>query len=344
MHYIDFYETATIPAAQPRPAVFLVENDPAAQELLGSFIRAQGFEVTNVATAEQALALVREGLRPILITKLRLPGMDGLALCRELRSNEFDGYVYIIVLTGQRAHDGVVAALRAGADDYLCRDVSREELAARLQTALRIITLEQRLRMALNQQRRLAATDALTGLPNRRAFSKHLNAEFKRAVRFDEDLAVLLLDIDHFKHINDQYGHAIGDAALKAVASRVAISLPRSFDFFARLGGEEFAVVLPQTDTEGAALVAERLRSAVAETPFQCGDHLISITVSIGVSAWSERRGITAATPEDVLDLADQRLYVSKRAGRDRVTSTSPLDAQPRSLCEVGLMGADARR
>lgn len=311
-----------------------MEDDPATSELLSRFISAEGFEVTNAATAVQALALVRNESIPIVITDLQLPGMDGLALCRELRSHQLDGYVYIIVLTGQQVHGGVVAALRAGADDYLYKGVSREELAARLQSAVRIVSLEQRLRLALDQQRRLASTDALTALPNRRAFSKYFNAEFKRAVRFDEDLAVLLLDLDHFKLVNDKHGHTIGDQVLKAVATRVAKSLPRSFDFLARLGGEEFAVILPQTDLEGAAVLAERLRRAVADTSFPCNGHLISITVSIGVSAWSERRGIVASTPEDVLELADQRLYASKRSGRNRVTSTLPRDAQPRSLSD----------
>jgi two-component system, cell cycle response regulator len=273
---------------------------------------------------------VREGFYRIVITDLQLPGMDGLALCGEVRSLELDGYIYIIVLTGQLVHEGVVTALRAGADDYLNKGVSREELAARLQTAVRIVSLEQRLRLALDRQTRLAASDALTGLPNRRAFSKHLNAEFKRAVRFDDDLAVRLLDIDHFKLVNDQHGHAMGDDVLKAVAHRVAKSLPRAADFFARLGGEEFAAILPQTDVKGAVVVAERLRGVVAETPFQCGDQLIPITISIGVGAWSERRGFMAASPEDVLDLADQRLYASKRSGRNRVTSASPSDAPRR--------------
>jgi two-component system cell cycle response regulator len=330
----DFNETTVILASQPRPGVLLVEDDPATCELLSHFIRAEGFEVTDAATAEQALELVRKESIPIVITDLQLPGMDGLELCRELRSQQFDGYVYIIVLTGQPRRGGVVAALRAGADDYLQKDVSREELAARLQTAMRIVSLERQLRLALNQQRRLALTDALTAVPNQRAFSKHFNAEFKRAVRFGEDLAVLLLDVDHFKLVNDQHGHTIGDHVLKAVATRVAKSLPRSFDFFARLGGEEFAVILPQTDLDGAAALAERLRGVVADNPFQCGGQLISITVSIGVSAWSERRGIVASTPEDVLELADQRLYASKRSGRNRVTSTLPRDAQPRSLSD----------
>lgn len=326
----DANDTTVIQALQPRPAILLVEDDAATRELLSQYIRAEGFEVTGAATAEEALTLVREGVFPIVITDLQLPGMDGLALCRELRSLELDGYVYVIVITGQLVHEGVVTALRAGANDYLHKGISREELAARLQTAVRIVSLEQRLRLALDQQRRLAASDVLTGLPNRRAFSKHLNAEFKRTVRFDDDLAVLLLDIDHFKLVNDQHGHDIGDDVLKAVANRVAKSLPRALDFLARLGGEEFAAILPQTDLEGAAAVAERLRSVVAEAPFQCGDHLIPITISIGVGAWSERRGFMAATPEDVLDLADQRLYASKRAGRNRVTSTSPHEAQPR--------------
>lgn len=328
---IDSDDTTQLLALPQRPAVLLVEDDPLASELLAAVLSAEKVPFIQASSAEDALALMQTRFCPIVITDLHMPGMDGLALCRELRAAKLPGYVYIIVLTGAR--ENVVDALQAGADDYLDKGVSRAEFVARLQTAERIVMLEYRLRTTLDQQRRLAASDGLTGLPNRRAFAKHYNAEFKRAVRFNEDLAVILLDIDYFKRINDRYGHAVGDEVLKQFAQRVSAALPRSFDFVARLGGEEFVVLLPQTDLLGAVTVAERLRMAVAEKPFQIGEHVVPATVSIGVSSLTERSGGESVTPEDVLDVADRRLYASKESGRNRVTSASPV--RPRSLMDV---------
>jgi two-component system cell cycle response regulator len=328
---LDSDDTTQLLVLPQRPAVLLVEDDPLASELLATLLSAEKVPFIEARSAEDALAIMQTRFFQIVITDVHMPGMDGLALCRELRAAKLPGYVYIIVMTGARAN--VIDALKAGADDYLDKGVSRAELMARLQTAERIVMLESRLRTMLDEQRRLAASDGLTGLPNRRAFAKQYNAEFKRAVRFHEDLAVVLLDIDYFKRINDRYGHGVGDEVLKQFAQRVSAALPRPFDFIARLGGEEFVALLPQTDLPGAVTVAERLRLAVANTPFQIGEHVVPATVSIGVSSLNERSGGDAVTPEDVLDVADQRLYASKESGRNRVTSALP--SRPRSLTDV---------
>lgn len=328
-------DTTQILELPQRPSVMVVEDDPLACEWVASVLRAEGFPVTEVSSAEAALAIMQTRFFQIVVTDIQMPGMGGLALCRELRAAQLPGYVYIVVMTGDDAHESVVAGLQAGADDYVHKGVPHAELAARLQTAERIVTLEHRLRLTLDKERRLAASDALTGLPNRRAFSKHFNAEFKRAVRFKEDLSVALLDIDHFKLINDRYGHAVGDEVLKQFAVRIGSRLPRTFDFFARLGGEEFVLLLPQTDLAGAAAVAERLRQAVAAEPFQIAEQVVPVTVSVGVSALNESTVGEGLTPEDVLDLADQRLYASKKAGRNCVTSTLTRASQPRSLRDL---------
>jgi len=316
-------DTTQLHPLPQRPAVLLIEDDQLARELLASVLRAEGFPLLEVSSAEEALAIMQTRFVQVVVTDIEMPGMDGLALCRDLRGAQLPGYVYIIVVTGDDARERVVAALQAGADDYLHRGVSRAELAARLQIAERIVMLERRLRFTLARERWLAGSDALTGLPNRRTFARRFKAEFKRAVRFKEDLAVALLDIDHFKLINDRRGHAVGDEVLKQFALRITAALPRAFDFFARLGGDEFVVVLPQTDLAGASTIAERLRQAVASEPFQITERLVSVTVSIGVSAHSECLVGGGLTSEDVLDLADQRLYVSKNSGRNCVTHAS---------------------
>jgi diguanylate cyclase (GGDEF)-like protein len=184
----------------------------------------------------------------------------------------------------------------------------------------------------LEARARQAATDALTGLPNRRAFDRQFNAEFKRARRFGEALSVLLIDVDHFKLINDRHGHLVGDDVLRHLGGTLRTSLPRQFDILARFGGEEFAVVLPHTDREAALLVAERLRTSVEGTSLQTCAGARLITISIGIGHLSTRASADPLTTHDLLDEADRCLYESKRQGRNRVTAYPP--SEPRSLAD----------
>jgi diguanylate cyclase (GGDEF)-like protein len=319
----------TLPA---RPAILLVDDDEATRELVSTYAEQQGYPIHGCQSAEEALKRLRENFCPIVITDLNMPGMGGLAFCRELRARKWPGYTYIVMLTGNQEH-GAIAALEAGADDCVRKDAPPAELKARLRVAERIVTLEHRLRRTLEARARQAATDALTGLPNRRAFDRQFNAEFKRARRFGEALSVLLIDVDHFKHINDQHGHLFGDDVLRSLASTFKASLPRQFDILARFGGEEFAVVLPHTDREAAAHVAERLRAAVASTAIRTSDGVRFVTISIGVGHLATRMSPEPMTTHDLLDEADRCLYESKRQGRNRVTAYPP--AEPRSLADV---------
>jgi len=323
--------TLAMPA---RPAILLVDDDEVARDLVSSYARQQGHATHICGSAEEALKRLRENFCPIVITDLNMPGMGGLALCRELRARKWPGYTYIVMLTGDQER-GVLAALESGADDCVRKDAPPGELKARLRVAERIVTLEQRLRRTLEARARQAATDALTGLPNRRAFDRQFNAEFKRARRFGESLSVLLIDVDHFKHINDQHGHLIGDEVLRHLAATFRTNLPRQFDILARFGGEEFAVVLPHSDREAALLVAERLRAAVAETSIRTAAGLLLITISIGIGHLATRAAPEPLTTHDLLDEADRCLYESKRQGRNRVTAYPP--AEPRSLSDASM-------
>jgi len=257
---------------------------------------------------------------PVVIMDLKMPTMDGLSVCRTIRQRTWPGYVYILLLTVQDAEEDILVGFDAGADDYLSKRMSSAQLLARLRTAQRILTLESSLKGALAEKRRLTLTDVLTGAPNRRYFLRRLSRELKRMHRSGGDLCLMSLDIDHFKQVNDRYGHASGDAVLQEFVRRIGQCLPRSTDWCARMGGEEFAVVLEETNLEGARIVAERLRHAMAVMPMRTRDGAIPVTVSIGVSGLEAAANREGASVESLMRQADQHLYTSKGNGRNCVT------------------------
>jgi diguanylate cyclase (GGDEF)-like protein len=303
------------------PRVLLVDDDDIAVERMRMLVEAEGYEVVSSASAEEALAELQRQFAPIVILDRNMPGMDGLELCRAIRDGaHYPGYVYLILCTAHDAEEEILSGLNAGADDYVSKRASGTQLIARLATARRILALEQSLKQVIEERRRMAMTDALTGAHNRRYFMSHLRRELKRGRRYGGPVSLLVLDIDHFKRINDGYGHAAGDSVLVEFARRLQETLPRESDWVARLGGEEFAVILPQTDLAGARVVAERLRVAVQGAPMRTGGGTVRVTVSIGVSGSAVFSNPDDATVEQLLRRADDCLYTSKRNGRDRVT------------------------
>ncbi|HVF15442.1 MAG TPA: diguanylate cyclase [Steroidobacteraceae bacterium] len=321
----DFGDTTIIfslkEAVAVAPKVLIVDDDPLICERLRGLVMAAGFEARTVSSGAAALASLRKNFSPIVISDRMMPDMDGLTLCRTIRSEKFIGYVYVLLLTVQDAEQDILAGLEAGADDYLSKRVSSAQLIARLRTAQRILTLEHSLRTVVDEKSRLATTDTLTGASNRRYFTRHFSRELKRVQRHGGALSLLMLDIDHFKQVNDRFGHAIGDEVLQEFARRITSGLPRESDWFARMGGEEFVVVLPQTSIEGAQVVAEKLRASVAAAPVRTLAGAVNMTVSIGVAdlAALAAAKIEAST-DAMLDLADRCLYESKANGRNRIS------------------------
>jgi diguanylate cyclase (GGDEF)-like protein len=321
----DFGDTTVIlglkEAVAVAPKVLIVDDDPLVCERLRSLVLAAGFEARAVSSGAAALASLHKDFSPIVISDRMMPDMDGLTLCRTIRNEQFAGYVYVLLLTMQDAEQDILAGLDAGADDYLSKRVSSAQLIARLRTAQRILTLEHSLRMVVDEKSRLATTDTLTGASNRRYFTRHFSRELKRVQRYGGALSMLMLDIDHFKQVNDRFGHAVGDEVLQEFSKRIAAGLPRESDWFARMGGEEFVVVLPQTALAGALIVAEKLRVSIASAPMKTLAGAINVTASIGISSLESLAAQKMPpTLDNMLDLADRCLYDSKAAGRNRVT------------------------
>jgi diguanylate cyclase (GGDEF)-like protein len=304
--------------------VLLVDDDDLVLAHLSELVRAAGFEVRTAGDGATALSFLEQHFTPIVITDLNMPAMDGLALCRAIRQQAWPGYVYILLLTVHDGESDILAGLEAGADDYLSKRTSAAQLVARLHTAQRILGLEHALKSELEEKRRQSLTDPLTGAHNRRYFDQHLQRDFKRAQRGGGPLCLLMLDVDHFKRINDRFGHTAGDAVLREVVRRIAQCLPRETDWCARIGGEEFVIVLGDTPLAGAAQVAERIREAIAGVPIPTPAGPIGATASMGAVQFQPGANREPVSVESLIHELDANMYLSKVNGRNRVTLPAP--------------------
>jgi two-component system cell cycle response regulator len=306
----------TVPTAK----VLIVDHDPDFVERLRSVVGEAGYPTLGAYTATQALATIKSEGCQIVILDREMPEIDGLVLCAAIRAARvLPGYVYIILRSSQDSEREILIGLHAGADDYVSKQTPATQLIARLMTAQRILALEHGLRTTLEERTKWALTDSLTGARNRRCFDLELRRELKIARRYGGELSLVVIDVDFFKAVNDQHGHAVGDQVLQAVAHRLEGLLPRDTDWLARVGGEEFAAVLPQTRLRGAMKVAEAVRAGVEAQPMETEAGLIPVRVSLGVSG-TQRLPSRESSVEDLLRQADACLYRSKRDGRNRVT------------------------
>lgn len=280
-------------------------------------IQALSFDLNIVIHVEnglKAMELVSAQDFDVIIVSLNLKGEDGLRLCSHLRSNERTRSVPLVMVAENADMDKIAYGLEIGAHDYIVRPLEKNELLARVRTQIRRKRFQERLRSTYEISLSMALTDSLTGLYNRRYLEVHLQKLIESNMENKKALAVLMIDIDNFKMVNDTHGHAVGDQILKIFSKRLKHNL-RSFDMVARLGGEEFVVVLPDVTPERAYIVSERLRRAIAEKPITCDtdDGCLSITTSIGGSIISDQE----YTISEILERADKRLYEAKDAGRN---------------------------
>ncbi len=296
--------------------ILIADDDLVSRRLLERTLVSQGHEVTAVGDGLAAIAaLLAPDAPKLAILDWMMPGATGLEVCRQIRTRPTP-YVYVLLLTARGRREDVVTGLDAGADDFLTKPFDALELRARLRPGERIVDLQEGLIRAREELRELAIHDSLTGLWNRGMVLDQLGRELNRSRREGKALAVAIADLDHFKKVNDTFGHAAGDAVLREAAVRMRSAI-RDCDFMGRYGGEEFLLVLPGCDEITGPMVAERVRSRVADDPVQAGEALLPVTTSIGLAFTQASR----VGPDALVVAADEALYRAKAAGRNRVAA-----------------------
>lgn len=308
-----------------RPSVLVIDPSASNRALICECLR-QLRDVQTMATGdgEQALQMFREAWPSLVLLDTTLQGIDGIALTRKIRAWEqsrdetgISPWTPIVFLSSVTDEDTLAQGILAGGDDFLSKPVSEVVLLAKVRAMLRISTRQQEICEVHRQLKEIAILDSLTGIPNRRHFDDTLAIEWKRCIRNDTPLSIVISDVDFFKQFNDIYGHQAGDFCLKAVASSLSESLFRVEDTVARYGGEEFVAILPGTDAGGAYAVAERMRQSARDLciPHERGiDGRVSC--SFGVAS---TRPSTEKAPHQLVKTADASLYAAKSAGRNRV-------------------------
>jgi two-component system cell cycle response regulator len=276
-------------------------------------------QVDHEGDPQEGLFRAAEGDYDLVIISLNLKRIDGLRLCSHLRSLDRTRALPILVIVDPEDNVRLMRALDLGVNDYLVRPIDRNEMQARVRTQIRRKRFSDRLRDSVQLTMEMAITDGLTGLHNRRYLERHLATLVQQATAREKPLSVLVLDIDHFKSVNDAYGHGAGDHVLREFSRRVRRAI-RGIDVACRLGGEEFVVAMPDTDAALALLVGERLRQKIAAEPFAIGEgRSIQVTVSVGVCSLTS----TSETADDLVRRADEALYRAKRDGRNRVVAAA---------------------
>ncbi len=322
--------------------ILAVDDNPDDLRLLTNFLAAEGYQVTTAGNGREGLRAALDTDPQLIITDWMMPEMMGPDLCRALRKTKKGRQIYIIMLTGFEDEEQLVEALEAGADDFVVKPYNRKALMARIRAGQRIVSLQEevdrdkeRIRRCIGAlgvaNRRLehaALTDELTDLPNRRYALDRLDQECSAAMRNGRSLACMIVDIDHFKDVNDTFGHHTGDQVLKETAAVLKSTMRRN-DVVCRFGGEEFVVICPDTSVDDAAQLAERLRNAVEGNTILAPGFSHHVQVSIGVVARTH-----VEDPNALLKAADLALYAAKRSGRNRVCvdqSCTTLSPVPRS-------------
>jgi diguanylate cyclase (GGDEF)-like protein len=292
----------------------LVAEDQAPSALfIRRMLERLGHDVSIAIDGEHAWRMAREERFPVIISDWMMPGLDGPELCRRIRAREGQPYTYLILLTCKHSQDDRLVGLRAGADDFLVKPPDTEELKIRLEIARRILAVQDELERRNRLLSELALSDELTGVSNRRRFRQSLDVHHSQAIRQGVPLSLAMLDVDFFKGYNDTFGHPAGDEVLRIVA-RTLVENVRKGDEVARIGGEEFAVILPDTDARVALELAERLRSTLAGLEWP----LRPVTACVGVATIADSSSASAMDPTMFIEHADRALYHCKRTGRDR--------------------------
>jgi two-component system cell cycle response regulator len=298
--------------------ILIAEDDAISRRLLDTILRKWGYEVVIAYNGGQAWAeLQKEDAPRLAILDWMMPEMDGVEVCGKVRERTDAPYVYILLLSAKSQREDLVKGMESGADDYITKPFDANELKVRLRAGRRILDLQTQLMSAQEALRDQAARDPLTGIWNRNALFDVFRRELARAERDGNQLSIVMLDIDHFKNLNDTHGHMAGDAVLREFTSRITASL-RPYDAVGRYGGEEFLVVLPGCTVDSGMRHAERLRALITDLPFDTSEGRHTVSCSLGVASTS---ATSPKDPDSLIRAADAALYRAKRNGRNRVES-----------------------
>lgn len=293
--------------------VLIIEDHPDQRDLLAIVLQREGYKVITAANGVEALEKMDQEDVQIALSDIMMPKMDGFELIKKIRANPALRHVYMILITARIQEGDRVRGLDLGADDYITKPFSFSELLARVRVGSRVVQYQQHLEYQ-------SQVDALTGLFNRRAFEKKIGEEFERWKRYGHPMSVLIFDIDNFKKVNDTYGHHGGDAALIKIAQTLR-DKTRSSDVPSRYGGEEFVLILPNTDQDSALQVAKKFRDEINSTTFGNPDQPFSLTVSMGLTSTSVE---VYSHWRQMVEDADRALYHAKNTGKDRVEVFQP--------------------
>jgi len=300
---------------QSRNRILIAEDDPVSRRVLQAFLAKWGFEVISATDGTEAAQVLESDDAPRLaILDWMMPGIEGPQLCRRIRERTDRPYTYILLLTARTQKEDIFRGLESGADDYLTKPFDSQELRARLRVGQRILDLQAHLIEARERLRFQATHDPLTNIWNHTVIVEAIHRESSRQEREGGSFGVIMIDLDHFKRVNDTYGHLAGDAVLRETAHRITNSL-RPYDTVGRFGGEEFLILAPSCDEEGVLALAERIRAAIGSTPFKTEAGPVHVTSSCGACLGG------AAVPlesQELIQKADEALYRAKRNGRDR--------------------------
>ncbi len=303
--------------------ILIAEDNAVSRRLLETCLTKWGYEVISAKDGGEAWeALQKEDSPRLAILDWMMPKMDGIQVCRKVRKGLQEPYVYILLLTAKDEKSDLVRAMEAGADDYLTKPFEPDELKVRLRAGRRIIELQEEVISTREALRVQATHDSLTALWNHSEILDILRRELARANREGTPVGIAMADLDHFKQVNDSYGHMAGDAVLREAAKRM-LSVVRPYDAIGRYGGEEFLIVVPGCDEQGVLAAADRIRLCICEKPVTTPDAIISVTISLGAAATRPAHTIDM---KSLIGIADTALYTAKERGRNRVELTPLAD------------------
>ena len=320
--------------------ILIADDEPVSRRMLQGMLEKWGYDVIQVQDGDAAWEQLKLPDAPRLaLLDWMMPGQNGVEVCRTLRKQRPEPYTYILLLTAKDAKESVVEGLESGADDYLTKPFHPQELQARIRVGLRLLELEDNLVQARETMRFKAMHDALTGVWNRGAILETMEREVWRSRREGISLGLLITDLDHFKSVNDTYGHLTGDAVLREITKRMQFDV-RPYDAVGRYGGEEFLVLLPGCNRDVTMATAERIRKIISASPVETAMGPLKITSSIGAVAtgdWPQN------TPSQILQMADSALYRAKQEGRDRTVMAGEAENEEahRIARELSVQGAN---